>query len=29
LFEWDEKGKENLVIYEPGNWEQTLKERMP
>ena len=29
LFEWDKKGKENLVIYEAGNWERTLKERMP
>ena len=29
LFEWDKKGKENLVIYEAGNWEQTLKKRMP
>jgi len=25
LLEWNETGKESLVIYEPGKWERTLK----
>jgi hypothetical protein len=29
LFEWNEKGRENLVIYDAGDWERALDERMP
>ena len=29
LFEWNEKGRENLVIYDAGDWERALDERNP
>ena len=29
LFEWTEQGTESLVIYDAGDWERALDERIP